>query len=126
MKFLFFLLTSSLVWLTACGQSSLPSSDEPLRRVSQKEFKQVLKENPSVVLVDVRTSNEYAQGKIGEAMNIDFLASDFESKISTLDKSKLTLIYCQAGGRSNKALQKMKSLGFEHVLELEGGYSRWK
>lgn len=126
MRFLFFLLTSSFIWLTACGQSTLRSSNEPLRRVSQKEFKQVLKDNPKVVLVDVRTSSEYAQGKIGEAMNIDFLSADFESKISKMDKSKLTLIYCQAGGRSNKALQKMKALGFEQVLELEGGYSHWK
>ena len=48
--------------------------------------------------------------------------SSFESNIQKLDKTKLTLIYCQSGGRSAKALSKMKDLGFTNVLELEGGY----
>lgn len=122
MKTLLFSLLA-LIGLVAC--SSQTQSDS-LRRVSQKEFKKALTENPTCQLVDVRTPKEYRNGKIPNAQNIDFLAGDFDVKIQKLDKNKLTLLYCQAGGRSTKALSKMRKFGFKSVLELEGGYGKWQ
>lgn len=111
------------IGLIACSSQS---QNDGLRRVSQEEFKKVLAENPDCQLVDVRTKPEFSVGTIEGAQNIDYLASDFETKIQELDKDKLTLIYCQAGGRSSKALSKMRKLGFKNVLELEGGYGKFK
>jgi len=139
MKGIIVLFGASLLWLTSCAQqpqettppSSSESSNETeqptttCKRVTKEEFKKTLSDNPDAQLVDVRTPNEYANGKIGEAMNINFMDSSFDAEISKLDKTKLTLIYCQVGGRSAKALAKMKALGFQNVLELEGGYGRW-
>lgn len=138
MKGIIILLGASLFWITSCAQQTQEASEKSnntsvetaqqsnaiIKRVSKEEFKQVLADNPDAVLVDVRTPNEYSRGKIGEAINIDFLDPSFESNINKLDKTKLTLIYCQSAGRSAKALAKMKELGFEHVLELAGGYGR--
>ncbi len=132
-----FLLSVSVLLMFSCTsqqETNSPTSDNNsseesnvvAKRVSAAEFKTVLEANPDAQLVDVRTAREYQGGKINEATNIDFLSSDFSDKIAQLDKTKLTLIYCQSGGRSSKALEQMKSMGFQNVLELEGGYGSWR
>lgn len=96
------------------------------KRVSKTEFKSKLNSLKDVQLIDVRTPGEFQRGTIDGAINIDYTASNFTEMIGLLDKNKPTLIFCQSGGRSTAALKKFKSLGFDHVLELEGGYSAWK
>lgn len=130
MKAIIILLASVLLGLSSCAQNGetntgTEQTSDVVKRVSKTEFKKVLSGNTNLQLIDVRTPREFSNGKIGEAVNIDFTNSSFETKINALDKSKLTLIYCQSGGRSAKALAKMKDLGFTNVLELEGGYSQW-
>ncbi len=93
------------------------------KKVSPAEFKEMLGDD--IQLIDVRTADEYIGGKIANAQNIDFFASDFKDQISKLDKSKKTLVYCAVGGRSGKAAQIMKDLGFKEVYDLQGGYGGW-
>ena len=77
-------------------------------------------------LVDVRTPAEFAEGKIKGAINVDWRADDFESKIQALDKETPVYIYCTAGEeRSIGATEKMKDLGFKEVYYLEGGFVAW-
>lgn len=92
--------------------------------VSPQEFKNLLKlENRQ--LIDVRTSEEYSAGKIDNATNIDYYASDFKTKMSKLDKSKPVLVYCAAGGRSGKTVEMLREMGFQEVYDLKGGYGSW-
>ncbi len=131
MKNIIFILTIGLTSVS-CAQSSNGNSansevsNQKAERVSQTKFKDYISQNPDVLIVDVRTAGEYAGGKIGNAINIDFNSNSFQDEISKLDKTKPVLIYCQAGGRSSKALSMMKNMGFTTVLELEGGYGSWK
>lgn len=97
-----------------------------VKRVSQEEFKTKLSTLKNVQLIDVRTVGEFKRGTIEGAINIDFNSELFKEKISKLDRTKPTLIFCHSGGRSAQALRQFKSLNFEYVLELEGGFSRWK
>lgn len=106
-------------------QEIVQQKEQVAKRVSKVEFKEKLKSLTEVQLIDVRTPGEYENGTIGKAINIDYRASNFEEMIGKLDKTKPVLIFCQAGGRSAKALQKFKALGFDYVLELEGGYGNW-
>ncbi|MBL1281228.1 MAG: rhodanese-like domain-containing protein [Fluviicola sp.] len=92
--------------------------------VSAKEFKELLKKD-NIQVIDVRTAGEVADGKIENAVNIDYFGDDFKTKIAALDKSKVTLVYCKSGGRSGKAAKMMKDLGFVEVYDLKGGYSGW-
>ncbi|MET6990982.1 rhodanese-like domain-containing protein [Sediminicola arcticus] len=79
-----------------------------------------------VQLVDVRTPKEYNTGHIDDAINIDFLdESTFTEKVSKLDKEKPVYIYCQMGGRSKKASQKLISMGFKTIYDYSGGYGEW-
>ena len=93
--------------------------------VDAAKFKELMKKE-GVQLVDVRTPDEYSQGKIGDAVNMDFFGSDFRNQLATLDKSQPVLIYCASGGRSSKSVAILKDMGFQEIHELAGGYSAWR
>ena len=95
-------------------------------RVSKEQFQKILENYQDIQIIDVRTAAEFSGGAIANAVNIDYLDDNFEAKIKALDKNKVTLIYCQAGGRSAKALQLFKKAGFNRTVELQGGYSGWE
>ena len=80
----------------------------------------------NVVLIDVRTPEEFAQGAIKGAVNIDYFNQKvFIKQISTLDKNKPVYLYCRSGNRSMKAARQLESLGFDKVYDLAGGYMAW-
>lgn len=112
-EFLFFLLMI-LVQVTY-GQ---------VKNKSIIEFKEVASEN--FVLIDVRTPEEYAQGFIDGAINMDMKNGSFVSNIQQIDKNKKVYLYCKAGGRSAKASKILDSLGFKNIINLEGGFDAWK
>jgi rhodanese-related sulfurtransferase len=79
-----------------------------------------------VTVLDVRTINEYKQGHIAGAKNIDVTENDFESKVSELDKSKPYLVHCASGHRSTNSLETFKKLGFKSIYHLDGGMKAWE
>jgi len=84
------------------------------------------KANPDFVILDVRTPEEYAEGRIAESVLLDFYADDFEAELDTLDKNKTYLVYCRSGNRSGKSVRVMKDLNFMEVYDLDGGILRWE
>lgn len=78
------------------------------------------------VLVDVRTPEEYAEGHLPEALNINIYADDFLSRMAKIRKNKKVLLYCRSGKRSARAAAMLDSLGYQKVYNLEGGYIAWK
>lgn len=77
-----------------------------------------------VQLVDVRTAEEYAEGHIPNAVNMDVSSPDFVEKVSALDKKRTVALYCRSGRRSKRAAEQVVSLGFK-VVELNGGIISW-
>lgn len=120
-----FLLTILALFTFSTGFSQESNNEEvTIERVDKEAFKTAI-ESGEYVLFDVRTTEEYMEGHIDGAKSLDVLDNQFDKTISNIDKSHKYLIYCKSGGRSAKALEKMKNAGFEHVLELEGGYLNW-
>ena len=78
------------------------------------------------VLVDVRTAEEFSEGHLPKAVNIDVKKEEFIEDIQKLRKNKTVLLYCRSGKRSARAAQIMDSLGFKKVYNLDGGYLAWK
>ncbi|MDB4673374.1 rhodanese-like domain-containing protein [Verrucomicrobiales bacterium] len=78
-----------------------------------------------VVIVDVRTPEEFAAGHIKGAKSINVLSKDFEEKVAKLDPKKPVLVHCKMGGRSAKALATFKKLKFEKVYHMKEGYDAW-
>ena len=92
--------------------------------LSQDEFKAMESDLPEdVVILDVRTDPEVAEGMIEGAIQIDYRGDNFRDEVAKLDKSKTYVVYCRSGGRSAAASQIMsEELGFEKVNNLLGGY----
>ena len=84
------------------------------------------RDNPDFVIIDVRTRQEFAEGHIENAVNIDFYSDTFRDDLENLDKNKTYLIYCRSGGRSGSALNIMAELNFSEVYNIPGGITRWK
>lgn len=80
----------------------------------------------NVLLLDVRTAEEFAEGHIESATNIDFYASNFQELVNKLDKEKTYVVYCRSGGRSGKSVNIMTNMGFADVYNLDGGIINWK
>ncbi|TDT46973.1 rhodanese-related sulfurtransferase [Maribacter spongiicola] len=77
------------------------------------------------ILLDVRTPEEYAAGCINGALNMNWLSSEFNQKVASLDKTKKIYVYCKKGGRSLKSQARLLELGFKNVVDLEGGYDAY-
>lgn len=73
------------------------------------------------VMLDVRTSAEYADGHIARSINLDVQDPTFVDELNKLDKSQTYFVYCRSGSRSAVAVSLMKKNGFEKVYELKGG-----
>lgn len=81
--------------------------------------------DPEIITVDIRTPDEVSQGYItGADIFIDFY-DDFDTKVEKLDRNKGVLLYCQSGGRSTEAAQRLIDMGFPRVYNLEGGFQSW-
>ena len=78
-----------------------------------------------VQLVDVRTAEEYANGHIPNAVNVDVYQPDFAKQIAKLDKRQTVALYCRSGRRSKSAAEQAVKLGFK-VVELDGGILSWQ
>ena len=115
----------SLVFLflgvTSCLKS--PVDGVQVLEVSKYEKKMT---QPEVQLVDVRTPEEFNEGHLENAINIDVTADDFDAKVASLDKEKPVMVYCKSGGRSARASARLKELGFKTITDLEGGITNWK
>ena len=108
----------AMLGLTACGQDKFETIDVT-------EFEKLTNE-PNVVVLDVRTAKEFAEGHLLGAINIDQKQDDFIEKVkSTLPDSKIIAIYCRSGRRSASAANRLAEEGYT-CINLRGGIIAWK
>ena len=93
------------------------------RSVDAEQFAREI-EREEVQLVDVRTAEEFAEGHIPGAVNMDVNGVEFDAQIATLDTERSVALYCRSGRRSKVAAEKVAKAGFE-VVELDGGILSW-
>ncbi|WP_456060373.1 rhodanese-like domain-containing protein [Brachyspira pilosicoli] len=115
MKKIIIILSISLFFI-AC-------SNKGYKNVNIEKAIKLVNSSTNLVILDVRTREEYLSGNIPNAINIDVLSQDFKSKIDMLDKNKEYLIYCRSGNRSSIASSIMSTNGFINIYNLENiGY----
>jgi len=83
------------------------------------------RDNPDFIIFDIRTPEEFNEGHIENAVNMDFYADTFRDDLDLLDKNKTYFIYCRSGNRSGRAMSIMKDLGFKEVYNLSVGIQEW-
>lgn len=88
------------------------------------EFAQTIAQ-PNVVIIDVRTPEEFASGHIEGAVNLPVELPGFDEAIVDLDKDAHYAVYCRSGRRSAIAVQKMSDVGIKKISELSDGIVAW-
>ena len=103
---------------TACGQGNYENAEV-------SEFAELVADS-NVVVLDVRTASEFAEGHLERAINIDYHQSDFVEKAkATLPLDKKIAVYCRSGRRSAGAAGKLGDEGYK-LVNLKGGIIAWK
>lgn len=77
--------------------------------------------DPDVVILDVRTPEEFAQGHVPGAVNIDMSSPTFADAIAELPKDTTYVVYCRSGNRSADAASQMADAGFTDVYDVDAG-----
>ena len=116
------LIASFAAIILLAGCSSTGSATTVNLNVS--EFSQKITE-PGVIVLDVRTPEEFASGHIEGALNIDFNSGNFANEITRLNPSEIYAVYCRSGSRSGQATSIMHKAGFHDVSNLNGGVIDW-
>ena len=94
--------------------------------LTQEEWVSQFESDENAVILDVRTEDEYNDGRIPNAIHLDIhLGQGFIDGLEALDKSKNYYVYCRSGVRSAKACQIMDDLGFNNSNNLLGGILDW-
>lgn len=130
MKKIIFLLTAGILALSSCDSkkenTELASSTESeaikVINLNPTEFQQ---KSSNGMVIDVRTAEEIAEGKIAGALELDYFLPSFQSKVDELGKDEEIYIYCAVGSRSREAAEMLIQQGFTKVYHLSGGIQAW-
>lgn len=118
MKRFFATMMTVVAFATGCnGQNA------SVQCMSADKFKEAIA-SPEVILIDVRTAKEYAQGHIENAINWDVQQSNFANNADKLPKESQVAVYCRSGKRSQMAATLLAQKGFK-VMELATGINGW-
>ncbi len=110
------------VTLTACKKPT--DNTKPTYQLITPESAKIMMEDSSVIILDVRTPEEYKEGHIEGAILIpDYEILETAEKILT-DKNQTILVYCRSGNRSRKAANNLLYLGYQNVYDF-GGIIDW-
>ena len=118
MKKLMVVILTSVLILTGCTSAD-DSVDLKVSDFSAKS------QEVGVVSLDVRTADEFAEGHLINAININVESGNFEAEIEKLDKNTTYAVYCRSGRRSAIAVDLMKKAGFTSLYNLDGGVIDW-
>ena len=106
----------------------LPAAGILARDVGPDEARQVLARPPAgLVVLDIRTPEEFRDGHLPGARNLDFFAPDFRQQLEALARKDVPiLLYCRSGNRSGQAMRLLRQWGRDDVLHLADGFRSWR
>ena len=119
-KFISILL--SLLLLAGCAA---PAEQEAnYRQIGMDEAIAIMESESDYIILDVRTTEEFADKHIPDAINIPNETIGTEDIPELPDKDQLILVYCRSGNRSKQASDKLVGLGYTNIVEF-GGINDW-
>jgi len=104
-------------------QARPQQSQTGYRDVTPEQAKQLIDNDKTIQIIDVREEYEYAGGYIPGTKLIPI--SQFISRMGEIDKTRPVFIYCAVGSRSRSAAQVLTQSGYTNVYNLSGGVARW-
>src|SRR5690606_19330605 len=118
---------ASIILLFLLSRSeALAQEGHGVDKLPVQAFSEAIAVTDSAVILDVRTPEEFAEGHLADALNINWNDSSFEEHVALLDKSTPVYVYCRSGGRSHGAALRLRELGFGQVFDMQGGMMAWR
>jgi rhodanese-related sulfurtransferase len=124
---------SGLLILASLFVVSLAQADDGVQdlvtTIEVNAAKEFVARHENAIIMDVRTPVEYEMSHITGSVNVNVQDESFGNMVVALDPNKTYIVHCTknpADGRSSRALETLKSMGFKHLYSLEGGYVAWK
>lgn len=105
--------------------TSMEKETKEFITISQKEARKIMEEDEDVIILDVRTLEEYESGHIKDAILIPYDEVKEMARSVIPDRNSLVLVYCRSGSRSKIASQTLVKMGYTNVREF-GGISSWE
>lgn len=93
--------------------------------IKADELAEMLQAKPGLLVIDIRTPAEFAEGHIEGAINIDFVDAGFAEAVAGIDTSAPTAFHCRSGGRSGQAESVFEALPFAELYHFSGGSIAW-
>lgn len=120
--FLILSLTCTLIVMAGCSKKDDKSTHTT---ISAKEAKKMMDENEDIIILDVRTEDEYQEGHIEGAILIPDNEITEKAENILADKSETILVYCRSGRRSANASKELSDLGYTNIYDF-GGINDWE
>lgn len=98
---------------------------QTLKEVDSKKVYNMLQKDESLVVLDVRSPEEFNDGHVEGAINIDIRRADAFSRINKLDRNATYVVYCRTGNRSKVAVDHMMRSGFNIIYHMTDGIIGW-
>lgn len=106
-------------------EANLESDKVPTyRKISPEEAAEMLKNDPQIILLDVRTEEEYAEKHIPNSILVPDDQVVARANTTFPDKNAVILVYCRSGRRSEGAAKALVKLGYNNVYDF-GGINDW-
>ena len=112
----------SLLLLAGCAAPV--DSEASYQQISMDEAIAIMESESDYMILDVRTTEEFADKHIPDAINIPNETIGTEDIPELPDKDQLILVYCRSGNRSKQASDKLANLGYTNIVEF-GGINDW-
>ena len=93
--------------------------------VSSQQVNTMLQKEKNWVVLDVRTPNEFNEGHINGAININIFDQDALSRIDKLNRKAKYIVYCRTNHRSGIAVEHMMQSGFKTIYQMMDGFPGW-
>ncbi|HEY5507824.1 MAG TPA: rhodanese-like domain-containing protein [Paludibacter sp.] len=94
--------------------------------VNSKQASTLLQKDKKLVVLDVRTAEEFNEGHIKGAVNIDIRQPDAFSRIDKLNRNAKYIVHCRTNHRSGIAVDHMIQSGFKNVYQMMDGFPGWE
>lgn len=114
----YFVLALSTLFFVQCQQA------QGQQKLTPVEYQKALLKDSSATLLDIRTPDEFQEGHLIGAKNINFYDAQFLTQVKQTAKNNTVYIYCRSGGRSSKASTLLQEAGLK-VIDLSGGIQAW-
>jgi rhodanese-related sulfurtransferase len=93
------------------------------KSILSREAKSLMEKNKNIYLLDVRTPQEYSQGRLAGSVLIPI--GEFERRIGEVPENRTIVVYCAVGSRSKPAASLLAQRGYKDVYNMTDGIVGW-